>query len=176
VAQLTNTSTIQLKRGLSAALTAVNPVLSAGEPCVELDTGKIKVGDGTTAWNSLPYSAGGSGGGGVGVTGATGVSGVTGATGATGPAGSAATATTSASDLTSGTLNDARLSGNVVLTGDSRLTDSRAPTSHASTHSSGGADAISIDAAQITAGTIADARLPVSNQAAANLFLWANFR
>jgi hypothetical protein len=47
---------------------------------------------------------------------------------------------------------------------------------HASTHSSGGADAISIDAAQITAGTIADARLPVSNQAAANLFLWANFR
>jgi hypothetical protein len=39
-------------------------------------------------------------------------------------------ATTSASDLTSGTLADARLSGNVVLTGDSRLTDSRTPTSH----------------------------------------------
>jgi hypothetical protein len=48
--------------------------------------------------------------------------------------------------------------------------------SHASTHSSDGADAISINAAQITSGTIADARLPVSNQAAANLFLWANFR
>jgi hypothetical protein len=48
--------------------------------------------------------------------------------------------------------------------------------SHANTHSTGGADAISIDAAQITAGTIADARLPVSNQAAANLYLWANFR
>jgi hypothetical protein len=47
---------------------------------------------------------------------------------------------------------------------------------HASTHSSGGADAIAIDAAQINSGTIAAARLPVSNQAAANLFLWANFR
>ena len=40
------------------------------------------------------------------------------------------TATTSASDLTSGTLADARLSANVVLAGDSRLTDERAPTSH----------------------------------------------
>ena len=40
------------------------------------------------------------------------------------------TATTSASDLTSGTLADARLSANVVLAGDSRLTDSRTPASH----------------------------------------------
>jgi hypothetical protein len=47
---------------------------------------------------------------------------------------------------------------------------------HASTHSSGGADAISINAAQITAGTIATARMPVSNQTATNLYLWANFR
>ena len=40
------------------------------------------------------------------------------------------TATTSASDLSSGTLADARLSASVVLTGDSRLTDSRTPASH----------------------------------------------
>ena len=39
-------------------------------------------------------------------------------------------ATTSAADLTSGTLADARLSGNVVLTGDSRLSDARTPTTH----------------------------------------------
>jgi hypothetical protein len=41
--------------------------------------------------------------------------GATGAVGATGPQGPAGTATTSASDLTSGTLADARLSGNVAL-------------------------------------------------------------
>ena len=37
---------------------AVNPVLSAGEFGVEKLTGgkcNLKVGDGSTAWNSLPY-------------------------------------------------------------------------------------------------------------------------
>lgn len=97
--------------------------------------------------------------GATGATGATGSAGATGATGATGAAGSNATATTNAGDLTSGTLNDSRLSANVVLTTDSRLSDSRSPTSHASTHSSGGTDAISINASQITAGTVATARL-----------------
>lgn len=43
-------------------------------------------------------------------------------------AAAAAPPTTNASLLTSGTLADARLSGNVVLTGDSRLTNSRTPT------------------------------------------------
>ncbi len=39
----------------------MNPTLAAGEPGYETDTGKIKFGDGTTAWNSLAYfSAGGS--------------------------------------------------------------------------------------------------------------------
>lgn len=42
----------------------------------------------------------------------------------------AAPATTNASLLTSGTLADARLSANVVLTGDSRLSDARTPTAH----------------------------------------------
>ena len=40
----------------------------------------------------------------------------------------AAPATTNASLLTSGTLADARLSANVVLTGDARLSDARVPT------------------------------------------------
>lgn len=33
-----------------------NPVLKAGETGFETDTGKIKIGNGTGAWNSLPYS------------------------------------------------------------------------------------------------------------------------
>jgi hypothetical protein len=48
--------TLQHKRGTAAILTANNPVLPAGEICIETDTGRIKIGDGTTAWVSLPYS------------------------------------------------------------------------------------------------------------------------
>ena len=66
--------------------------------------------------------------GATGSVGPQGPAGAAGATGPQGPAGSAASATTSASELTSGTLADARLSANVVLTGDSRLSDSRTPT------------------------------------------------
>jgi hypothetical protein len=44
--------------------------------------------------------------------------------------GSIAALATSASQLTSGTLADARLSGNVVLTNDARLTNARTPTAH----------------------------------------------
>lgn len=47
---------IKLKRGTAAALQQVNPVLAAGEPCLETDTNKIKYGDGVTAWVELPYA------------------------------------------------------------------------------------------------------------------------
>ncbi len=66
----------------------------------------------------------------------------------------AAPATTDASLLTSGTLADARLSGSVVLTTDSRLSNSRTPTAHASSHQTGGADTIAnvvASPAQLTA-------------------------
>lgn len=46
---------IQFKRGLASAWTSANPVLYIGECGFETDTGKLKVGDGTTAWNSLSY-------------------------------------------------------------------------------------------------------------------------
>ena len=49
------TTRIQLRRGTSEALATVNEVLLAGEIGIETDTGKIKIGDGTTAWNSLKY-------------------------------------------------------------------------------------------------------------------------
>ena len=47
--------TIQLKRGKAAAWIKQNPILLAGEAGFELDTNKLKIGDGSTPWNSLPY-------------------------------------------------------------------------------------------------------------------------
>lgn len=52
---------IQLRRGTAAQWTAANPVLSSGEPGVETDTGKMKVGNGTQTWTALPYAAGSGG-------------------------------------------------------------------------------------------------------------------
>lgn len=46
---------IQIRRGNASAWAAANPILAQGELAVELDTSKIKVGDGSTAWNSLRY-------------------------------------------------------------------------------------------------------------------------
>ena len=50
---------IQFKRGTSSVLAEVNPVLLAGELCLETDTGRFKFGDGTTAWGSLGYAEAG---------------------------------------------------------------------------------------------------------------------
>jgi len=46
---------IQLRRDYAANWQATNPVLSLGEPGVELDTHAMKVGNGVTAWNDLAY-------------------------------------------------------------------------------------------------------------------------
>lgn len=45
----------QVKRGQSAAWASANPILRAGEPGFELDTGKLKIGNGIDAYNDLPY-------------------------------------------------------------------------------------------------------------------------
>lgn len=47
---------IQIRRDTSANWTSVNPTLAQGEFGYETNTGKIKIGDGSTAWNSLAYS------------------------------------------------------------------------------------------------------------------------
>lgn len=47
----------QFRRDTAASWKAKNPILSEGEPGLELDTGKIKIGDGAKGWNSLPYFA-----------------------------------------------------------------------------------------------------------------------
>lgn len=47
---------IQLRRGTAAEWTSANPTLLSGEQGLETDTGKTKIGDGVTAWNSLGYA------------------------------------------------------------------------------------------------------------------------
>jgi hypothetical protein len=49
---------IQTRRGTAASWTSTNPTLAAGEIGFETDTGKFKIGNGSTAWASLAYSAG----------------------------------------------------------------------------------------------------------------------
>ena len=46
---------IKIRRDLSTNWTSVNPKLLIGEQGYETDTGKMKVGDGTSAWNQLEY-------------------------------------------------------------------------------------------------------------------------
>lgn len=88
---------IQFRRDTAANWTANNPVLASGEMGVETNTGQFKVGNGSTAWNSLAYGgllgptgptgAAGATGAASTVTGPTGASGATGATGPTGASG-----------------------------------------------------------------------------------------
>jgi len=59
---------ILIRRDTAANWTSANPTLSAGEMGGETDTGKLKLGNGATAWNSLSYL-----GGVTSVNGATGV-------------------------------------------------------------------------------------------------------
>jgi hypothetical protein len=84
------TSRLQNRRDTAANWTSNNPTLAAGEIGLETDTAKYKMGDGTTAWNSLAYAytAGAAGATGpTGPIGATGPTGVVGPTGVTGPIG-----------------------------------------------------------------------------------------
>ena len=48
-------SKFYFKRGSSSAWSEQNLILGPGEPGFELDTGKLKVGNGITSWNELPY-------------------------------------------------------------------------------------------------------------------------
>jgi hypothetical protein len=47
--------TYQLKRGNSSRWIELNPILKQGEPGFEIDTGKLKVGNGISTWTELPY-------------------------------------------------------------------------------------------------------------------------
>lgn len=98
---------IQLRRGTASQWTSANPTLAIGEMGVETDTDQFKIGDGTTAWNSLAY------GGLIGPTGPTGSTGAAGATGPTGPTGPQGS-TTGLVSQTNGTVTTANTSATVV--------------------------------------------------------------
>jgi hypothetical protein len=58
-------SRFELRTDTAANWTSVNPVLREGEPGFEVDTNKLKIGDGAKTWSALSYlvSSGGGGGG-----------------------------------------------------------------------------------------------------------------
>lgn len=47
---------LQVRRGTASQWTSTNPTLAAGEFGFETDTGKFKIGTGSTAWTSLGYA------------------------------------------------------------------------------------------------------------------------
>ena len=54
MSQVINT-TFKLKRGTAARWAEVNPILAQGEPGFVYDENRLKIGDGVTHWNDLPY-------------------------------------------------------------------------------------------------------------------------
>lgn len=50
---------IQVRRGTASSWTSTNPTLAAGEIGFESDTGKFKIGTGSSTWNALAYTANG---------------------------------------------------------------------------------------------------------------------
>jgi hypothetical protein len=48
-------TTIKFKRNSSSGWATANTVLGAGEPGFERNTGNLKIGNGVTPWNELPY-------------------------------------------------------------------------------------------------------------------------
>lgn len=54
-------TTIKFRRDTSANWTSVNPIPAQGEPCYETDTGKLKIGNGSDNYTTLPYVSDGGG-------------------------------------------------------------------------------------------------------------------
>jgi hypothetical protein len=49
---------IQIRRDNASVWAQINPILFAGEFGLERDTLSVKIGDGVTRWNALPYVMG----------------------------------------------------------------------------------------------------------------------
>ena len=50
-----HTHQIRLRRRTAAGWMATDPVLGPGEPGLEKDSGKLKIGNGYAKWSDLPY-------------------------------------------------------------------------------------------------------------------------
>ena len=53
-------TTFKVRRGQSQVWADIDPILADGEPGYELDTHRLKIGDGEKSWNELPYIGGSS--------------------------------------------------------------------------------------------------------------------
>ena len=121
---------IQIRRDTGANWDSTNPVLAAGEIGLNTTLGHFKIGDGTTNWTTLSYFN---------------------------PGGTVPN--TQVSGLGTASTKDIPATGNasatqVVYGSDTRLSDSRTPTTHASTHTTGGTDVITVTTGMIENGTI----------------------
>ena len=94
---------LQFRRGTATEWSNANTLLAAGELAIETDTQNIKIGDGTTSWNSLSYG---------------------GLVGPTGPTSFTVSPTTSGNLVyANGTSNSADSSSNVVFNAASNRLD-----------------------------------------------------
>lgn len=105
---------IQVRRGTASQWTSTNPTLAAGEFGFETDTGKVKIGNGSTAWTSLSYLGAGT------VTSITAGNGLTG--GAITSSGTIAIDTTVTATV-SQTINAQTASYTLVLTDNGKLVE-----------------------------------------------------
>jgi hypothetical protein len=120
----------------------------------------------TGAASTVPGPAGATGP--IGPIGATGPAGTNGTNGATGPAG--VVAATAPATYNSGTQTIGVALGTTATTAaagnDTRLSDARPPTAHATTHAAAGSDPTLLAASQITSGALSPARLATGTPAA----------
>lgn len=133
---------IQVRRGTASQWTSTNPTLASGEWGYETDTGKVKIGNGSTAWTSLGYTGSGT------------VTSITAGTGLSG--GTITTSGTIAIDSTVATLTGSQTLTNKTLTTPVITQGTSTPsfTTNAYTLVAGDAGLVLLASNSSTAGTV----------------------
>jgi hypothetical protein len=148
------TRRILIRRDTAAAWTAANPTLASGELGGETDTGKLKLGNGSTAWNSLAYQ-----GGVTSVNGNTGV--VTGLAPTVSPTFTGTVVLPATTSI--GTITNTELSYvDGVTSAIQTQLDTKAPTSNASFTGTFSAPSGTITSTMLADGTIVNADIDAS--------------